>query len=690
MHTKNFWSALASGGAVLLSLLSLGALAQQDSAINGKQDLLKDIGRVVTNNHYSPKRFDDSFSKQLWFKFLTDLDPQNQLFEQSDLNKLKVYELSLDDEIKGIKPMEFLPTVLKVYNQRLLEAKTAYQILLSKPVPLKQATTVFPDGRTQKRFAMNAGELQKFRANRATFLVFQKLVAMKEDSGAEGDYIKLEPIARKKVAARQERVFERLLGQSDLNKQFSVYANAILRLMDPHSSYLPPLDQQRFMNTMSNHFAGIGARLGDHEEGATILSLEPNGASMKSGLLDVGDVLLKLSEGSSGEWRELEGFTTPEIMEMVRGEKGTKINLTIRKATGLIKTISLTRAELSNENAFVKTAIVSKGTKRIGYITFPLFYQGTDPLMGPFCSIDVGHAIEQLKQQQVTGIVFDLRNNGGGSLQEVVRMVSLLIGVQPVVQVRDRNGEPTAKTANDMTQQMSIYTPPGKIYNGPISVLINEYSASASEIFAAAIQDYQRGLILGSSSTYGKGTVQRIIPLSRQSYGVLQLTVQQFYRINGASTQINGVKPDVILPDVNEFDRIKEKNLPAVLPWDMVAPISSASLPETSESLSEVSSVRKRISQDPAFNNIYTNSVWRRDQADRLIQLDINGYQKIFDASKVKVQENQKSITLNKDRQLELLALGQSKEISWLEWLKSDIYLDQAVQILLERELKSR
>lgn len=690
MHKRKLWPALALGGAVLLSLLAHSASAQQDILMHSKQELLKDIGRVVASSHYSPQPIDDDFSKKLWSRFLTDLDPQGQLFVQSDLDKLRAFELSLDDEIKGQTPLGFLPAVLKIYRQRVYEASKDYQVLLSKPVLLKGSARVYPDGRTEKRFALNAAELQKFRANRATYLVFQKLVAMKSDSGANVGYAKLEPLARKRLAIRQERVFDRLLQQADLEQQFVNYVNAVLGQMDPHSSYLPPSEQQRFLNTMSNRFAGIGARLGDHDEGAMILALEPNGASARSGLLEVGDVLLRLGEGINGELKDLEGFTTQEIMGMVRGEKDTELKLVVRKAAGLIKTISITRATLSQESAFVKTAVVLQGAKKIGYITFPLFYQGGDPISGPFSSVDVAQAIERLKGQQVEGIVFDLRYNGGGSLQEVVKMVSLLIGVQPVVQVRERNGEPIPKTANDLTQQLSMYTPVGQIYNGPISVLVNEYSASASEIFAAAIQDSRRGVILGSSSTFGKGTVQRITPLSKKSDGVLQLTVQQFYRLNGASTQLNGIVPDIILPDVYEYDEIREKHLPCVLPWDMVAPLNTLNVEGSYDDLSTVDQIRGQVSQNTAFSKIEKNALLRRDQASQIIRLDIDDYQKVFEKSKAIAKENQKAISLDNEKQLRLQALNPNGENKWIELLRTDIYLEQAVKVLLEGKSKSQ
>lgn len=690
MRKTYFGPALAICCAVLFSNLCAGATGLQDTLLAKRQELLRDVGRVVTNGHYSPQALDDEFSSALWSRYLAELDPQGQLFDQGDLSKLKIFQLTLDDEIKGLKPIAFLPAVLKIYQQRLSEAKSAYQILLSKPVVLKGTERVFPSGRTEKRYASNATELRRFRANRATYLVFQKLLALKSDSSITGNHAALEPQARKRVAIRQERTFERLIQQSGMDNQFSSYVNMILRQMDPHSSYLPPKEQQRFMNVMSNRFGGIGARLGDHDEGVRILALEPSGTSAKSGLVDVGDVLLKLGEGAQPELKELEGFTTAEISDMVRGEKGTQVTLVLRKATGIIKTVKLYRAELQQENAFVKTAIVLKGRKKIGYITFPLFYQGTDPLMGPFCSIDVANAIMQLNDQQVSGIVFDLRNNGGGSLQEVVRMVSLLIPPGPVVQVRDRDGLPVSKTAHDLTQQMSAYTPPGQIYTGPISVLVNEYSASASEIFAAAVQDCGRGIILGSSSTYGKGTVQRLTRLSKESDGVLQLTVQQFYRLNGASTQINGVVPDVVLPDVFEYDEIRERHLSGALAWDLVAPASYSKLMQSPTVSETVKSAVDRVATDTAFVRIAKNGLSRRDHANQTIKLDIDEYQKMTELAKEIANQNQQAIVLGKGKQLQLLPLTKTNDANWLEVLKKDIYLEQAVRVLADAEMESR
>jgi carboxyl-terminal processing protease len=320
--------------------------------------------------------------------------------------------------------------------------------------------------------------------------------------------------------------------------------------MDPHTEFMPPVDKRYFDEEMSGQFFGIGATLQYDEGNIKITSVVAGSPAYKSGQIQAGDIILKVGQAAE-EPVDLTGFMTTDAVKLIRGKKDSEVRLTIRKIDGTIKIVSLIRDRIVQDEGYARSAIINEGGRKIGYIYLPDFYADFDNPNGRRCFTDVSNELAKLKAEGISGLVFDLRNNGGGSLYDVVQMAGLFIAEGPIVQVKDRDRPPTILKDKDRAVQ----------YDGPLVVLVNEFSASASEIFAAAIQDYGRGVIMGSSSTFGKGTVQRNIGLDPQygfsstnaELGTVKLTLQKFYRVNGGSTQLKGVTPDVVIPDNMEY-----------------------------------------------------------------------------------------------------------------------------------------
>ncbi len=459
--------------------------------------------------------------------------------------------------------------------------------------------------------------------------------------------------------------------------------------MDPHTDYFPPVEKRSFDEDMSGRFFGIGAALRDEDGAIKIVTLVTGSPAWKSGQVNVGDVILKVAQGSQ-EPVDLTSFMVEDAVKIIRGNKGTEVRLTLKKADGTVKVVSLIRDEIIQDEKFAKSVVVKTDKGKIGYIFLPEFYADFDNPKGNRCSVDVAREIMKLKDAKVDGIVLDLRNNGGGSLYDVVQMVGLFIDQGPVVQVRDRDGKFQTLSDHDKTV----------LYDGPLAVMVNEFSASASEIFAAAIQDYKRGVIIGSTSTYGKGTVQRNIPLDKSMgfsdvggpLGTIKLTLQKFYRINGGSTQLRGVSSDIILPDLYEHYKIREKDQPDALPWDEMpkADFTTWKYAYDINYIRNESVERRKL--NPSFSTISDGATWLDKQNDKQYSLNLETYRadqkkiratakQIDSAIKLKVPMNIASLpedtakyTKDKDKA--------DRYKAWLDSRKTDIYLKEAVNVM--------
>jgi carboxyl-terminal processing protease len=660
------------------------------------EKILHNVGEMLEEIHYSPKHIDDKFSKEVFAKYLADVDVEKNVLMQSDVDALSPYSTKIDDEILGTAPIQFVPAVEEIYKKRLAETALIYKDILSKPFDFSKDETVSLDY-DKISYPKTDEERRDAWRKRLKFLTLERysdLLDGQENNKGKADFKaktneELEKDARARTMKIMDRYYERLNLKMTADDRFNMFVQTIVQCMDPHTDYFPPVEKRYFDEQMSGHFFGIGASLKDDDGNIKIATLISGSPAFKSGLIHEGDIIMKVGQGNQ-EPADLTGYLVEDAVKLIRGTKGTEVKLTLKKTDGAIKVVSLVRDEIvQDESTFARSTIVTGPKGKIGYIYLPEFYADFDNANGSHCSIDVAREVMKLKEQKVDGIVIDLRNNGGGSLTDVVQMVGLFIDQGPVVQVRDRDGRP------------HIWPDPNKsvLYDGPLAVMVNELSASASEIFAAAIQDYHRGIIIGSTSTYGKGTVQRPIGLEKtlgfmdanSDLGTLKLTLQKFYRISGGSTQLRGVASDIVLPDLDEFSKIREKDNPDALPWDEIQKAEYTPWKYAYDINSIRSLSTERLRNNSAFNLIHTDAVWlnKKDKVSSLNLERYRGEQKEFRStmkqidtlSKLTAELNVQSLP----QDINKYAADKDKATRYQNWLKSlrtDIWLGETVNVL--------
>src|SRR5882724_1481399 len=590
------------------------------------EKILHNVGQMLEQIHYSPKQIDDKFSKEVFSKYLTDVDVEKNVFMQSDVDKLRKYETKIDDEILGKADIQFVPAVEDIYKARLAETEALYRDVLSRPFEFTKDEDI-NQNYDKMDFPRDNVERKESWRKRLKFLALERysdlLDGQEANKNKPGFVAKskedLEKDARARVLKIMDRYYDRLKKKANEDEQLNTFVQTIVQSMDPHTDYFPPVEKRYFDEQMSGRFFGIGATLRDDDGNIKIGSLVTGSPAWKSGQVAQGDIIAKVAQGNQ-EPVDLTGFLTEDAVKIIRGNKGTEVRLTLKKADGSIKVVSLIRDEIvQDETVFARSAIVNSEKGKIGYIYLPEFYADFDNPKGNRCSVDVAREVMKLKEQKVDGIILDLRHNGGGSLYDVVQMAGLFVERGPIVQVRDRDGRPQILPDNDKSV----------LYDGPFAVMVDELSASASEIFAAAIQDYKRGVIIGSTTTYGKGTVQRNIGLDKDlgfmstnsELGTIKLTLQKFYRINGGSTQLKGVASDIVLPDVYEHYITREKDQPDALPWDEIPKADYTSWKYAYDINGIRNSSNERLKSNNSFTNIETDAAWLGKQKDKTYSL---------------------------------------------------------------------
>lgn len=662
------------------------------------EKILRQIGIMLEQGHYSPKKIDDNFSKEVFSKYIESIDPDKQFFLQPDITQLKKFEDKIDDEIHGA-PLQSFYAIDDIYQKRLQEYLASYKELLTQPFDFTGNET-YVDDKDKTVFAATEKDRKEMWRKKLKYQVlvrYADLIAANEKNKGNKEKVRtdadMEKEAREKVLQINDRIAERLKTKFSEEERFNYFANIITSCMDPHTTFFPPLEKRSFDEQMSGRFFGIGASLFQEDGNIKIMTLVTGSPAWKSGEVQVGDIITKVGQANE-EPQDMTGYDTEDAVKIIRGKKGTVVKLTLKKADGSTKVVSLVRDEIKIEETFARSAIVNEGARKIGYIYLPEFYADWEQPNGARCADDVAKEIQKLKTENIDGIIMDLRNNGGGSLFDVIQMVGLFIDEGPVVQVKDRDGNPSVLRDKDK----------GVLYDGPLAVMVNEFSASASEIFAAAIQDYHRGIIIGSTSTYGKGTVQRNIGLDATrsllpgsgddgaSLGTVKLTLQKFYRINGGSTQLKGVTPDIILPDKLEYLKLREKDNPDALKWDEISKAKYTPW-STQASVNAVSKVEEeRINNSTVFNEIKKNAELLSKLNDGVYTLNLKKYQE--EQKEIRnIAKQMESLTKSeKENPVELLSADVNKFASdtakqerqniWLKGLKTDIYLNETVNVL--------
>lgn len=659
-------------------------------------DIMKQSLKVY---HYEARNFDNDFSEEVFKLYMEKLDYNKRFFLQSDIDKFSTYKYKIDDAVNE-GDFTFYNLTKDVYIQRVTETDKYIKEALKKPFDFTKKDSIELDAK-KRTYPLTKKELKKNWRQYLKYSVMTKLankLEVQEKAIADKDTsVKIKTLKELEEKARQEVTktytdwYHRMtkINEKDLLK---MYFNSITAFYDPHTEYFPPKDKENFDIRISGKLEGIGATLSQPNAYIKIVSIVPGSACWKQGDLEVGDLILKVAQGDA-EPVDVVDMRLDDAIKMIRGKKGTEVRLTVKKADGSIMVIPIIRDVVILEETFAKSIIITDSitNEKIGYIYLPGFYADFDDPDGRRCSIDVKKEVEKLKEEKVDGIIVDLRNNGGGSLMDAVDIVGLFIDKGPVVQVRSRYAMP----------QVLEDKKAGALYTDDLLIMVNEFSASASEIMAAAIQDYGRGIIVGSKQSFGKGTVQRFIPFDRMTrgnenlkpLGALKITIQKFYRINGGATQLKGVASDIVIPDAYSKLDMGEKDLDNPIAWDEIpkADYEKVKVKYDFNKIRENS--LKRIAADTSFSIIEDYSKYLKEERDEtLTSLNLEDYKKEQLEREKLSKRFKKANKRHSDLKFKVLKADSLKIYSdtiktekakrWIKDLKKDIYLEESFKII--------
>ncbi|MDP3313402.1 MAG: carboxy terminal-processing peptidase [Lutibacter sp.] len=687
---------------ILLASFLLSFQASANTNQEPKDKLLLTILKyVLTEGHYQPQEINDHFSERVFDGFLERLDPTKRYFLQSDIDEFSNYKLLIDDQIKN-EDLTFFFLVYNRLEQRFEDSKPYYKELLENPFNFEDDEILNVDFENLS-YAKNTQEIvntwRLYLKFNTLSRLHDKLTIEKDKQIEDNTYIiksldYLENEARLATLTNMDETFDRIK-ELTYTDWFSTFINSITEEFDPNTSYFDPSDKKRFDISMAGKLEGIGARLQKKNDYTKVVELISGGPAWKQGELEVEDLILKVAQGNQKPL-DIVGMRLDDAIEFIKGQKGTEVRLTVKKIDGTIKIIKIIRDIVEIEETFIKSSIVEKDGKNFGVINLPKFYIDFVEENYRNSATDMAQEIERLKSENIEGLVIDLRNNGGGSLQTAIEITGLFINKGPVVQVKYRDKAPDIKNDKD----------PSVIWDKPVVVLVNELSASASEIFAAAMQDYGRAVIIGAKQTYGKGTVQSVLDLNRYhnmdaDVGALKMTIQKFYRINGGSTQQEGVHSDIMLPSRYTYMEIGERDIENSLKYDKIAP-TPYTLWDNYQNFNEtVNNSKKRIGSNDYFKLIDKNAKWlKENQDDATVELNLQKFSAEIEAT---IQESKQydqlknyttNLTYNSPLyETQLLAdntdLAEKRKV-WHSNLKKDMYVEEAINVLSELKIKPK
>lgn len=687
-------------GPLLFSFLLVGLLVAAfyrpvDSS-EKEAVLIHSILDGLNRYHFSPKAIDDDFSRQLYDLYIDRIDSGRRWLTSEDLATLEKYKLLLDDEAANGQ-YQFFDQSLLLLQKGITRTEAFFKEILAQPFDFTIDETYELDGR-KRPFAANDTELKEAWRK---ILKYETLTRLDEKLKAQEDgtdedlaglsFAALEQKAREDVLKVYTDWYGRL-AKRDREDYLSTYLNSVTNVFDPHTGYFEPIEKQNFDINLSGKLEGIGARLQSDGEYTKVSSIVVGGPAWKQGDLKENDKIFKVAQGSDDPV-DVTGMELDDVVSLIRGKKGTEVRLTVKKVDGTVQTVIIIRDVVILEEGFAKSLLLHTSAKeKVGYVYLPRFYDDFSDENGRSCAEDVQRELEKLKAENVKGIILDLRDNPGGSLRDVVTMSGLFIESGPVVQVKSRDRTP------DVLKDVD----PGVVWDGALIVMVNTFSASASEIIAAAMQDYERGVVVGSPSTFGKGTVQRFIDLDRsvagyneiKPLGSVKLTIQKFYRVDGGSTQLRGVVPDITLPDDYIHLGMGEKENEYPLEWTEIASVDHKQGVYKVKNLSQLKAKSaQRVKENSTFQEILKNAQRLKDQRDNSVytlhldkykaqqdQLEkqIDDYKKLFETDVVFGVENLPSevnyIMSEEGRK--------ARNEDWIKGVRQDVQLQETLQIM--------
>ena len=689
-------------GLIIVSLfagiLLIASFLPKPQQNGGKEAVLvKTVLNYVEQLHFRPKSLDDKLSEQLFNYYIESIDGAKRFLTKEDLALMENHRFNLDNQATE-GTFTFFDLSIDLLDKSLRKTQGFYRELLAKPFNLNGDATFETD--SEKRpFPANDTELKEVWRKLLVYEIVSRANEKLELQGKGSAEIKakssdeLEKEAREAVLKLYDEWYERLF-KTKRSDRLSIYINSLTHLYDPHSDYFEPIEKQNFDIRFTGKLEGIGATLqtvGDYTKVATVVV---GGPAWKTKEIFENDIILKVAQ-EGADFKDISGMVINDVVQQIRGKKGTKVRLLVKKVDGTIKEIEITRDIIELEEGFAKSLLLKNDqfpNDKYGYIYLPRFYADFEDPKGRFCAPDVEKEIEKLKAENVGGIILDLRNNGGGSLSDVVKMTGFFIPSGPVVQVKSKESKADVLRDPDSRTQ----------YDGALIVMVNNMSASASEIIAAALQDYGRAIIVGTKSTYGKGTVQRFFDLDMglrgyeefKPLGEVKITTQKFYRINGGSTQLKGVTPDIILPDQYHYLEIGEREEDYAMEWTEIAPVGYE--PQKSRLLS-LDLLRKksedRVKSDPSFQMVLKNALRIKKQRDQSIMpLSLNAYKQLLKNQEKEAQEFRDAFKNYQIKSVENLATDLAeinadsakitRNIAFKESVGKDIYLRESLLIL--------
>ncbi|WP_341654677.1 carboxy terminal-processing peptidase [Blattabacterium cuenoti] len=548
--------------------------------------ILKSIYKTLYFLHPTPISIDNDFSQKVYDKFFEKLDNQKRFFLQKDLKDLSLYREKIDDFWIHGDPT-FFNIIMKRFFIRVKEAEFICFKILKKSFDFNQKE-IYILGEQKFSYPKNKKEcIKKWRKylkymtlleiitsikqKEITSIKQKEITSIKQKEIWKNAFFNEEKVYRKKVEEHIQEYFRKIKKEIDW---FSIYVNVITSQYDPHTNYFSPKEKEIFDLNISGEIEGIGVELQDDKGGPIVVKLIYGGPAWKNKKIEIGDKIIRVAKNVNSESKNVVGMLLEDSIRLIKGKKGSKVKLTIQKKNGSIEEVILTRDRIEKKETFAKSVIIlDKNKDKYGLICLPDFYFNPENKNGRNAAKDMKKIIQELKKEKIKGILIDIRNNGGGSLDAVIEIAGFFLGRVPILQI----GKPNKEKKILKSHENKV------LWTGPLVILVNEFSASASEILAAAIKDYKRGIIVGSDQTYGKGTIQTIYPLNNflrfnEELGTLKFTINKFYRVNGSSTQLKGVNSDIVFPKKNtknKFLKFMEKNQPNSMKWDYTDPIPS-------------------------------------------------------------------------------------------------------------------
>ena len=652
---------------------------------NKEKLLLEIVKYVVEKGHFQKIEINDALSEEFFYSYIEQIDSQKRFFLKSDINKLEKYKYDLDDQVKN-QQLDFFEMTYDIFQERIADAEEYYKEIISSKFDFTNDESINLDFKNIS-YARSKSEI-KDRWRKQLKLSVLDIINLKIDDSVSMINNKIYDESIVTVKNNTDDFFE-YVSDIDRDDWFSNYINTFLSELDPHSAYFSSDEKEKFDTSISGKFNGIGARLQKTEGKIKIVDIIVGGPIWNDNLLDVGDFIIGVGQENE-ELVDITSMKLDDAIKLIKGPADTYVTLRVKKIDGQIKNIKIKRGVVELEELYAKSTLIKKNDKNYGYISLPKFYIDFNDKKSRNSANDVKNEIIKLKNNNINGLILDLRNNGGGSLKSVVDMTGLFIEKGPVVQVKSLGNRKKVLYDKD----------PNIFWEGPLVVLMNKMSASASEILAGALQDYGRAVIIGNENSFGKGTVQNVVDLnsfvynSKYDLGALKITTDKFYRINGESVQLEGVKSDIIIPDSYKYILKGEKGEKNPLTWDKIDATNFNKWNSKKENFSKISlDSQIRIDNNEFSELIEDRALWiKNQQNNRSFNLNLDKYRKFIDKQKNEnkkydnILEYENSLIFKLLKSEKDYILSNKKLLSsrnkWHKNLSKDLYVAEGVNAL--------